>query len=362
MMGHEHIRNIKLLPGTKVAAIFEPDAGMRESATALAPEAIFTVSLEDLLTLTELDCLVVVSPNHLHAEQLRTIAKHNPLPLLMEKPLFTDMADAETIKGHLSTYPAPIWVAMEYRYMPVINRFVQEVRSMQQAGEAIHMLTIREHRFPFLEKVGDWNRFSKNTGGTLVEKCCHFFDLMNFILQSKPKRVFASGGQSANHLDESYDGKTPDILDNAYVVLDFESGTRAMLELCMFADGSKFQESLSAIGASQKVECHVPGPSRFWPTETLGAAPVAELTISPRDLSGEKSIEVPVDPELLEAGDHNGSTYYQHKKFLDVVRDQGSVEVDLAAGYTAVVIGKAAHRSIETGQPVDLTSGEFALS
>jgi myo-inositol 2-dehydrogenase / D-chiro-inositol 1-dehydrogenase len=57
------------------------------------------------------------------------------------------------------------------------------------------MLTIREHRFPFLEKVGDWNRFNRNTGGTLVEKCCHFFDLMRLILRDDPVRVMASGGQ-----------------------------------------------------------------------------------------------------------------------------------------------------------------------
>ena len=29
----------------------------------------------------------------------------------------------------------------------------------------LQMLSIREHRFPFLKKVGDWNRFSANTGG-----------------------------------------------------------------------------------------------------------------------------------------------------------------------------------------------------
>ena len=50
------------------------------------------------------------------------------------------------------------------------------------------------HRFPFLEKVGDWNRFSKNSGGTLVEKCCHFFDLMRLLTQSEPVQVYASGG------------------------------------------------------------------------------------------------------------------------------------------------------------------------
>ena len=362
MMGHEHIRNIALLPHTSVAAIFDPDSGMQKSAAELAPDAVFTETLEELLGLPDLDCLVVVSPNYLHAEQLRVIASQNPLPLLMEKPLFTDMADAEEIKNYRESYPAPIWVAMEYRYMPIIDRFIQEIRLMQQSDEAIHMLTIREHRFPFLEKVGDWNRFSRNTGGTLVEKCCHFFDLMRFIHQSKPVRVFASGGQSVNHLSERYFGETPDILDNGYVLLDFENGARAMLELCMFADGSRFQESISAVGESQKVECHVPGPHRFWPTEKLGPAPIAELTISPRDLSGERSVEIPVDPGLLEAGDHNGSTYYQHKKFLDVVRNNGTVEVGLNDGYAAVIIGKAAHHSIDTGQPVDLTQGQFVLT
>ena len=107
------------------------------------------------------------------------------------------------------------------------------------------MLTIREHRFPFLEKVGDWNRFNANSGGTFVEKCCHFFDLMRLILKSDPVRVMASGGQAVNHLNETYDGQVPDIWDHGYVIVDFASGARAMLELCMFAEGAEFQNTLS---------------------------------------------------------------------------------------------------------------------
>ncbi len=360
MMGQEHLRNIALLPEADVAAIFEPDATMRARAMDIAPDARLHESLDDLLSAPDLDCLLVASPNHLHAQQLRRIAEINPLPLLMEKPLFTDMEDYGFVSEVQDTYPAPIWVAMEYRYMPVIAKLVEEVRTMQLAGDMIHMLTIREHRFPFLEKVGDWNRFNRKTGGTLVEKCCHFFDLMSFILRSRPVRVFASGGQGANHLDESYDGETPDILDNAYVVLDYENGSRAMLDLCMFADGSKFQEYIAAVGSTQKVECRVPGPQRFWPVDDLGDPPVAEVTVSRRDPRVELSVEVPVDPELLDAGDHNGSTFYQHRKFLDVVRRGGEVEVDLSAGIEAVLIGKAAQHSIATGEAVDLTKGPFA--
>src|SRR5690606_5061103 len=118
-----------------------------------------------------------------------------------------------------------IWVAMEYRYMPPIARFLDR---LDQATGGLKMLTIREHRFPFLHKVGAWNRFNHSSGGTLVEKCCHFFDLMRLAIRSEPVRVMASAGQAVNHRDEIYDGKTPDIWDNAYVIVDFANGARAM--------------------------------------------------------------------------------------------------------------------------------------
>ena len=94
-------------------------------------------------------------------------------------------------------------------------------------------------------KVGNWNRTNERTGGTLVEKCVHFFDLIRRIMRAEPTRIFASGGQSLNHLSErGADGRVPDILDNAYVMVDLDSGARAMLELCMFAEASKHQEEV----------------------------------------------------------------------------------------------------------------------
>ena len=71
-------------------------------------------------------------------------------------------------------------------------------------------------------------------------------------------RVYASGGQDVNHLDERYDGETPDILDNAYVIVDFDDGARALLDLCMFAEGSRNEQEIAAIGDAGKVECFVP--------------------------------------------------------------------------------------------------------
>ncbi|MFY0680683.1 MAG: Gfo/Idh/MocA family oxidoreductase [Thalassovita sp.] len=352
MMGQEHLRNIALLPDTKVAAIFEPDAEMRKAAAAFAPDAKFVDNIEQLLLVEELDCILIASPNFRHVGQLEALAQSRPLPVLVEKPLFTDPAEIAWLDGFIARYPAAVWVAMEYRYMPPIAAFLKQA---QEATGGIKMLSIREHRFPFLHKVHDWNRFNSQSGGTFVEKCCHFFDLMRLTLGADPVRVMASGGQDANHLDEQIDGKTPDILDNGYVIVDFENGARAMLELCMFAEGAEYQEDVSAVGPNGKIEAFVPGPGRFWP-EHLGAAPVPKLVVSPRDPKGPITQDIPVDPTLLEAGDHNGSTFYQHQKFLELVRgERDTPEVSITDGKMAVVMGLAAQKSIAERRAVEIS-------
>ncbi|MEH0072855.1 Gfo/Idh/MocA family oxidoreductase [Pannonibacter sp. Pt2-lr] len=352
MMGQEHLRNIALLEGASVAAIYEPDADMRARAAAAVPGARMVDSVADLLEVAEINCLLIASPNFLHLTQLEEIASVRPLPVIVEKPLFTAPEDASRLAALRAAYPAPIWVAMEYRYMPPVAKMIEEA---DKVTGGIRMLTIREHRFPFLEKVGDWNRFNRNTGGTLVEKCCHFFDLMRHILKSDPVRVMASGGQAVNHLDEVYSGERSDIWDHAYVIVDFASGARAMLELCMFAEGSRYQEEISAVGPKGKIECLVPGPGRFWP-EHLGEPPVPQVIVSPRQPQGPVVLEVPVDPQLLDAGDHNGSTFYQHQRFQKAVTAGAPVEVALNDGWWAVAMGLAAQQSAMTGKAVDIAS------
>lgn len=112
------------------------------------------------------------------------------------------------------------------------------------------------------------------------------------------------------------------------------------------------------VGNRGKVECFVPGPGRFWPAH-LGDAPIPKLVLSPRDPKGPRELDVPVDPTLLAAGDHNGSTFYQHQRFNAAVRGEGAVDVSLRDGLIAVVMGLAAQESAATGQAISLTEGAF---
>lgn len=350
MMGREHIRNLNLLEGCVVTGITDPDVVMRASAVeASGGTAQAFTDYREMLSAGLCDALVIVSPNDTHHEILMDVLDTR-LPILCEKPLCATSAHCREIIAKANGREAPVWVAMEYRYMPPVQRLLAEIAAGTVGTP--RMMAIREHRFPFLHKVGNWNRFNTRTGGALVEKCCHFWDLMRLALNSDPVRVYASGGRDVNHADELYDGRVSDMIDNAFVTVDFENGARGMLDLCMFAEGSYWQEQIAVTGELARVEARVPGPSRFSPD---GRERASEVEISHRATKEVNREEVEVDERILAAGDHHGSTYYQHQRFRDLVRGgKGEPEVSLQDGLWSVVVGEAAEESARTGQAIDL--------
>ena len=350
MMGQEHIRNINLLGGCEVAAVADPDEGMRALSVQTSGGTAKPYSdYKEMISKGDLDALVIVSPNDTHHAILMDILG-TPLPILCEKPLCTTSEHCREVLAKAENRAAPVWVAMEYRYMPPVQRLLAEIG--KGATGTPRMMAIREHRFPFLPKVGDWNRFNVRTGGTLVEKCCHFWDLMRLTLESDPVRVFASAAADVNHRDERYDGKKPDIIDNAFVTVEFENGARGMLDLCMFAEGSYWQEVISVTGEKGRVDAKVPGPARFSPD---GKERASEIEISHRASKEVVREEIEVDHSILAAGDHHGSTFFQHQRFRNLVQSgRGHPEVSLHDGLWSVIVGEAAEESARTGRAIDI--------
>ena len=339
MMGFEHIRNIALVPGAEVTALADPHEPSRAwGLETVGHEIAVFDDYRDLLAAEGVDAVVISTPNFTHADILEDVFRYPELHVLVEKPLCTELADCRVVEERAAAHRGVVWVGMEYRYMPPVAEMVAELRS-GSAGQ-LQRLAIREYRFPFLPKVGDWNRFNRNTGGTLVEKCCHFFDLMNLIVEDRPRCVYASGAQDVNHLDERYAGEVPDILDNAFVIVDYERGVRAMLDLCMFAEAARDEQEIIAVGDRGLVECSIPS---------------GDLAVGTREGRHREKRHVPVDREILEAGFHHGATYYQHLAFLKAVRSGGAPEVDVRAGLLAVAIGCAAQQSIAEGRPVEMS-------
>jgi predicted dehydrogenase len=337
MMGCEHIRNLKKIPNVDIVAIADPNMRSREWAKQTCGETfdpVLYASYEELLSKDNIDVVVVASPNHTHIDVMRKIFETDK-HVLLEKPMCTNLSDGLEVLEMSKKHQGIVWIGLEYRFMAPIQSLINHV---EEIGD-IKMLSIREHRFPFLQKVENWNRFNKNTGGTLVEKCCHFFDLMNLIMPSKPIKVYASGGQSVNHLDEQYDGKIPDIIDNSFVLIDYEDGQRAMLDLCMFAEGGKYEQEIILTGDRGKLETHIPGN---------------ELLLTNRKLNSHSTIEIKEDARVKEVGFHHGASYVEHLELIECIKTGNQPLVNCLDGLNSIILGMAAQESIKTGEAVNL--------
>lgn len=349
MMGVEHLHNLAITLGTVVTALADPvPASLEQAREALGDHAAGVATFADSAGLAAsglCDAVIVASPNHTHRGVLEPLFDAG-LHILCEKPLATTLDDARWIVDHAARSPGLFWTAMEYRYMPPAAAFIAQVHAGRVG--TLRMLSIREHRFPFLTKVGDWNRFAANTGGTMVEKCCHFFDLMRLIVRSEAVRVYCSGAMDVNHLDERYDGRRPDIIDNSFTTVDFANGVRAMLDLSMFAEGAENQEEITATGDAARLDVLIPA---------------GDIVFSPRTGFGNaKRVErehVAVDEVALDAGSHHGSTFYEHRNFHRAIVEGRPAEVTAHDGLMAVAIGTAAEISAREKRVVEMAELGF---
>ena len=101
---------------------------------------------QDLLASGLVDALVIASPNDTHLGILKDIfASGTNLPVLVEKPVCTSAEQADELEKLAASYPAPVWVAMEYRYMPPVQEVIQAAHE-RQARQHLHAL---HRRAPF---------------------------------------------------------------------------------------------------------------------------------------------------------------------------------------------------------------------
>ena len=347
-MGREHAANLKHISGAHVTAVADPDLGSRTKASKeLDSDIKIFENYADLLNSDLVDVVIIATPNYTHVNVLKD-ALATDLHVFIEKPLCTTVDDCVKVIEWSKGRKSLVWMGLEYRYMPPVAELIKIVHN-GGVGE-VQQVAIREHREPFYPKVGDWNRFTEKTGGTLVEKCCHYFNLMDHISGERPVRVFASGGQRVNFLDEVYDGKRADMLDSAYVIVEYPSGKRAMLDLCMFAENSVDKEHIVVTGSEGKVESFLPSCElRHGKRSAVGS--FSQWT---HDSFKTKELDIRKiwDERIKYSGFHYGASYLEHLKFFLAITGQGAPEVTLEDGLRSVATGIAAHKSINEGRPV----------
>ncbi len=346
IIGQEHINITHLEGRATVHGIYDPNPRSVETAQALharwsqEPLVVYD-SLEAACNAPEADAILICTPNYTHLEVLKVVVKSGK-PILLEKPIATTVQDALEITKIAEAYPNVFQIGLQYRYKSISVEAIHEVLKRQTLGN-VKLISMQEHRIPFLDKVNQWNKFSKFSGDSLIEKCCHYFDLMNLFAQSKPVRVYGSGGMAVNFKDFEYEGEKSDILDNAFVIIDYANGVRANFSLCMFAP--MFYEEL--------IVCGDEGRLRAWEQKTY--LPHQDLESHMEIICGEnkpsRTIQ-PAYPKWIEESGHNGATFFEHVYFVDNIEGKPTSTASAREGLWSVIVAAAAQESIKRGQVV----------
>ncbi len=345
--GCEHIRVTMMEGRATIHGVFDPNPGSiakaKSSFAQFAPgqELVVYDSLEAACNDSAVDGLIIATPNYTHLEVLRVAAKSGK-HIFLEKPMATTIPDAYEILKISQDYPAVLQIGLQYRYKAMYVEAIHEAQERKTLGN-LKMISILEHRFTFLDKVNQWNKFSKYSGGTLVEKCCHYFDLLNLFAQARPEKVFGTGSQAVAFTEFEYEGEKSDILDNAFVTVEYANGIQASFNLCMFAP--VYYEEIIIVGDQGRLKAYDDMP--LYPSEQ----PKNYLEVS---LGVDKPSRfcTPVYPsQILESG-HSGATYYEHVNLIDNIGGKPTQTATVEEGFWSVVVGAAAEESVKTGQPV----------
>lgn len=347
-IGQEHMRVAATLGRASIHGIFDTsvhsldvaEAGYRQYS---AEKLVRYEDLEAACTDPAADALFICTPNYTHFDVLQTALKSGK-PIFLEKPMATSLADAAKIVEQANNYSSFIQIGLQYRYKAQYVEAFHEALARKSLG-TIKTISMSEYRPPFLDKVAQWNKFNEYSGGTLVEKCCHYFDLINLLAESAPQRVYASGGQAVNFLDFEAQGKKSDIDDHGFVTIDYANGVRCTFTLNMFCPD--FYEELVICGdegrllASERVDL-----------QQL-KAPDASISVFLGEQAASRTTKLGY-PAAIEQSGHHGATYYEHIAFLDRLQGKAVDSATPIQGLWAMIVASAAQESIASGAAVDI--------
>ncbi|GDX07265.1 Gfo/Idh/MocA family oxidoreductase [Buttiauxella sp. WJP83] len=148
---------------------------------------------ETMIRETRPDIVIVTTMDRTHDDYI-VRALHAGCDVITEKPMTIDEQRALRILDAIEQTGREVRVAFNYRYAPHHSK-IRELLMDETIGEvfSVHFewLLNTEHGADYFRR---WHREKRNSGGLLVHKSTHHFDLMNFWLGSYPERVYAEGG------------------------------------------------------------------------------------------------------------------------------------------------------------------------
>ncbi len=184
----------------------------------------------------------------------------------------------------------------------------------------------KQSRDPEVDNKINWRFYNKLSGGTLLEKSCHYFDLFRWFVGTEPVQVAAMGG-----INFYTNGR--ETLDHASVVIEFEGDVKATHGLSMY---SPHMRSFVLIGEKGALDLD-------WAT--------GDIILRTK---GKKPEVLRADVANKDTGGHVG-TYEMHESFLECIRTGKPPLTDPIAGKESIRIGLAAELAVKENRWVKMT-------
>lgn len=327
-MGLSHLRAIAThcAGRAEATAIWASSGAHLSEAIEIAP-GVQVFKNEKQLIESEVDAVFVSTPNFTHvplALEVLAAGKH----LFLEKPVGITTEECRRLAQACAATDRVVMIGHELRYSP----YFQEIKRLLDSGAigTPRMVWCREMRGPFKKKSSDWIEDARRSGGALVDKNCHHFDLMNWWVGARPARVCAFGGNAVNRVI----GGEHQVLDHATVSFEYDSGVRGSLQLCMFAP--ELQEDGLEMGI-------------------VGDAGLMQTRLSALEILLWNRNEKSSDPSVIRVqakrgegwGGHLGFTEI-HTAFLDAIQERKPPITTVADCVDGTLLAIAAERSIRT--------------
>ncbi|WEK04803.1 MAG: Gfo/Idh/MocA family oxidoreductase [Candidatus Devosia phytovorans] len=164
-------------------------------AEELSGQSVPTYKAADFATMIaecKPDTIIVTSVDRTHHLYI-IAALEAGCDVITEKPMTTDPEKCQAILDAVERTGRDVRVTFNYRYAPH-NSALRELIAEGAIGTvtSVHFewLLDTRHGADYFRR---WHRDKRNSGGLMVHKSTHHFDLVNFWLGSQPDTVFAMG-------------------------------------------------------------------------------------------------------------------------------------------------------------------------
>ena len=347
MMGLGHSLGFDMISDCKVVAVADSNDKQLEmikyAFKRCSPQ--YFNDYREILNMAEVDAVVIATPSYLHQKMTIDALKANK-DVFLEKPIAPTIEETDVIIKEYVNTDRILQVGLVYRYS-YLYRTMAHLIEKGTFGNVM-MAYCKEYRDNF---PSHWFFDESQSGGAILDKNCHHFDLFSWFIRSPPKKVYAMGGQHlykpghkiqcaySSHQGEPLED--PTIVDHANILIEYENGAKGNLGLCMYE-----------IEPIESLEIGIMGDNGTWAL----AKKDIKLTIAGGPVGKEKEVIVDYYSDNERFGHIGCQT--ERREFLECIKSREQPYANLSIAREACVISFAAEKSIKEGRAVSIS--EFA--